>query len=138
MVVRDDLKKVIFEYVGLSRRHAVDASMVNLASSAKETLPPSHRIRSFNWITSSEVQSDVLRRSAFTIDQLKRISGGCSTELWGVVGSCEALGQILESRRQTILGFIPTSPERIATCVLGQLDNLEDRVVRRYGLKGYV
>lgn len=72
MVVGNDLKKVVFEYVRLAWRHAVDMSMVNLASCAEERLPACHWIgaylprrqqlamkdtpsNSYHWMTGSEV-----------------------------------------------------------------------------------
>lgn len=41
----------------------------------------------------------------------------------------EALGQLLNGRRQTVVQLVATSPQSIAPNVLGGLDNLQDSVV---------
>ena len=55
----------------------------------------------------------------------------------GLVVRCrESLGQLLKRRGQAIVRLVARSPEGVAAGVLGRLDNLQDRVVRRNPLEG--
>jgi hypothetical protein len=85
-----------------------------------------------------KVETGVLWRAAVVVDQVLA-EGVLDLDEVGLVVRCrEALGYLLEGRREAVIGLIAGGPESVSAGVLRWLDNLEDGVVGGDALEGDV
>ncbi len=106
-----------------------------MSSDREDALPSRHGIRSHYGMHSSKILADIQRRSSFSLIDLESSSLGSFNETWLAESSSQALKEFLIWSRNPIIDLVPTSPQRLSSC-LRQRKKSQTRVISGHWLEG--